>query len=328
MLKPIYLDAYYWGLCDRPCHYFDRTDEIPYGCDMIGLVFYSWDTDHITHTIHSLLDRCDRMAVVINEPVGDLERLLDLVPDPRVQFFADAVLMRPDARLHTAISWFVNTENYYATRTWARDLIEDLSQGHPRSHRVDCLLGHQRTHRDIIDQLYKGSRCRDSIIFTYYRRDLRDGIWDYPLEDHFCSAASVDFRGDRPRASAILPVSVYNQSYYSVVAETTIPHNQSQFTEKVAKPMIARRPFVAFAGPGYLRNLRGLGFQTFGTVIDESYDDILDLESRMRAAWHQVEALCDLDPRSVLHSLAAQLDHNQRHFLRTDWQASIKRYLA
>jgi hypothetical protein len=110
------------------------------------------------------------------------------------------------------------------------------------------------------------------------------------------------------------------------VAETTAENSYNQYTEKVAKPIVAGRPFVAFAGQHYLANLRHLGFKTFESVIDESYDSIANLRERMQAAWYQVEWLCAQDPAHIYGELHDVLQHNHEHFLSTDWHSTIRKH--
>jgi hypothetical protein len=239
------------------------------------------------------------------------------------------------------VSWFIGPENLYATQSWASDRMIQLDkvlQRHrllspsqlalgnatknmclflPRLIMFDCLLGTQRPHRDIIQTCYTNSQCRDKILFSYYKNNdnITQGIWDQDVDQ---------FQGTT--RYALLPLNIYNQTYYSIVAETTTENSYNQYTEKVAKPIIAGRPFVVFAGQNYLSNLRQLGFKTFASVVDESYDTIADLHQRMETAWTQVEWLCAQDPEHVYRELYDVLQHNRQHFLTTDWHKAIRKH--
>lgn len=74
------------------------------------------------------------------------------------------------------------------------------------------------------------------------------------------------------------------------VAETDVFSN-SWFTEKTARCLASGKPFVLFSGAGSLKTLQKFGFQTFGDVIDESYDSILTPRKRMTA---MLQSLTDL----------------------------------
>lgn len=83
--------------------------------------------------------------------------------------------------------------------------------------------------------------------------------------------------------------------------------------------MIAQRLFVAFSGYRFLSNLRELGFQTFGSVIDERYDEIFHSGQRYQAAFEQVQRLCEMDQAEVLDKIRPVLEHNHQLIMNTDW---------
>lgn len=323
----IYLDHWFWGLTEKSCFYVGKTDVIPTGCLLAGRVYYQFNKDHIVTELNELSNRCEKILVIINEPVEDLRSIICETDHGKTLFFADVVPNYHEPRLLTDISWFVVPENYYVSKIWAQKLLQMLDHRFDKPKKFDCLLGTARSHRDRVSSLYENSPHKNEIIYTYFRTNPSGGIWDYPIGDIPVTAAMIDYKGHDVRASAVLPISIYNQSYYSIVSETTALHEQSQFTEKVAKPMLAMRPFVAFCGPFYLRNLRSLGFQTFDTVIDESYDTIIDDDKRYKNAWAQVENLCRQDPMAVFGRLRLILEHNQKHFLQTDWHANVRKFL-
>jgi hypothetical protein len=103
------------------------------------------------------------------------------------------------------------------------------------------------------------------------------------------------------------------------VAETCWQNHFSFFTEKTVKPIIARRLFVVFAGQGHLQNLRTMGFQTFNTIIDESYDDEEDDLVRWQRAWDQVEWLKSQPQEEILERIRPIVEHNFAVMMTTDW---------
>lgn len=87
----------------------------------------------------------------------------------------------------------------------------------------------------------------------------------------------------------------YTDTYFSLVTETVFDYPYSFRTEKIWKPVAMSHPFVAVANWGYYRDLRGLGFQTFNGLIDESFDAIEDDQERLERVAHEVEWLCQQD---------------------------------
>jgi hypothetical protein len=325
----IYLDGFFHQLYQHPdtATLLTNIDEIPNDCDIVAVSFYNNHWQEYQQTIKELSTRTKKLLVNLSEPTPGKIGFTDFVNSinySNVYLFSDVVFnhtVLPTANIETIISWFICSENLYATQHWAHERIDKLHRGFDRSKRFDCLLGKQRQHRDIINTYYNNSLQRDNIVFSY-TGCTQTGIWDPDVDHqrlHWGTLTQI------PR-DVFLPLTVYNQTYYSIVAETTTENSYNQYTEKVAKPLIAGRPFVAFAGQNYLSNLQRLGFKTFSTVVDESYDSIGDLNQRMKAAWTQVEWLCSQDPAQVYSELEEVLQHNHQHFLTTDWHQAIRKH--
>lgn len=65
----------------------------------------------------------------------------------------------------------------------------------------------------------------------------------------------------------------YDRFQIEIVSET-MTRGESFFpTEKTVRPMMGSKPMLIFGTMGFLSNLRSMGFQTFETLWDESYDD-------------------------------------------------------
>lgn len=127
------------------------------------------------------------------------------------------------------------------------------------------------------------------------------------------------------RASDLIDPSIYNQSYYSCVVETVIPfgNEMSMFSEKEAKPIIAKRPFILVGTMNHLKALRDLGFKTFSPVIDESYDDEPDRIKRYGMILDSMNELTKMDPSEVFKQLDPILQHNHDHFYNNDWNREL-----
>ena len=92
-----------------------------------------------------------------------------------------------------------------------------------------------------------------------------------------------------------LKAEPYLDSYFSLVTETVFEYPYSFRTEKIWKPIAIGHPFVVAANHGYYRDLHQLGFQTFGHLIDESFDSIVDSTQRLEQVAREVEWLCQQD---------------------------------
>ena len=105
----------------------------------------------------------------------------------------------------------------------------------------------------------------------------------------------------------------YMHTHFSMVTETVFNSARSFRTEKLWKPIAMGHPFVVAAGPGYLRDLRQLGFKTFDSVIDESYDLIDNHQDRIARIAQTVRDLCQQDLASFSQACYNVCKYNQQH---------------
>ena len=81
----------------------------------------------------------------------------------------------------------------------------------------------------------------------------------------------------------------YNDTYFSVVAESTVDPGDLFITEKTFKPIAYYHPFIVLGQPGILDYLRSQGFETFDNLFDESYDNQSDLYTRIDILFNNVK---------------------------------------
>jgi hypothetical protein len=89
----------------------------------------------------------------------------------------------------------------------------------------------------------------------------------------------------------------------------------SFLTEKTFKCLKHGHPFVLFAPANSLQALRDMGYRTFDSAIDNSYDTVTDNTERYLAAMRTVQQLAQQDPNTLYDSCVADLTHNQALFL-------------
>ena len=189
----------------------------------------------------------------------------------------------------------------------------------------DCLSGARREHRDYVMLALQQSGLVHQSIATY--RDIFLGgnpgqpswrvskefpehnlQWPYvsPNLDH---AWEVQEKLDNS-ISGMVPWEIYNRCYYTILLETLGNGNCYLMAEKIGKCLMARRLFVHFGAAHWLKKLRSFGFQTFGSILDESYDTVQDDIVRWQAAFEQVKWLSSQNPKEILQKVKPILDHN------------------
>jgi hypothetical protein len=88
----------------------------------------------------------------------------------------------------------------------------------------------------------------------------------------------------------------FEDSYFSVITETTYFNNQPLFpTEKIFKAIAMRHPFILVTVPGTLKFLREQGYKTFEGIIDESYDSEYNDSCRLILIVNEIQRLCKLN---------------------------------
>ena len=101
------------------------------------------------------------------------------------------------------------------------------------------------------------------------------------------------------KAALASDLAEYGNSWFSAVTETEMRPRVSRITEKVIKPLVNFHPMVVFGNAGALAMVRRYGFETFGEMFDESYDEEPDPRTRFDLAYRQVSRMCRVDEREL-----------------------------
>ena len=192
----------------------------------------------------------------------------------------------------------------------------------------DLLLGEVSDNKDWLHHAITTHPVLDKTFLTYFGRDTKKGHWSKdvvrPVKHTAETLGPLAERfNTQIRCSDLLDPEIYNQTHYTAMIETTIHNDFAMFSEKEAKPIVAKRPFVVFGACGQLEAFRSLGFKTFDGVVDESYDLIADKETRWQKALDSMLLLTKKDPIEVYESLKSSLEHNKKHFEDTEWKRCL-----
>ena len=111
-----------------------------------------------------------------------------------------------------------------------------------------------------------------------------------------------------------LDQDIYEQPYVdtvcSIVSETNDNDTDVFMTEKIWKPIIAQQVFVVHGNHLYLQKLREIGFKTFGSYIDESYDLISDRDKKVDAIVSLCKNLKTANWQDIYRQTIALRQHN------------------
>jgi len=105
-------------------------------------------------------------------------------------------------------------------------------------------------------------------------------------------------------------MDLYRDSWLEIVPETFF-RDGFFITEKIIKPITTRTPFLVVSNCKYLEYLRQFGFNTFGHIIDERYDQQYRIEDRVRLMLVQLQDIIQNGSESFYKECQSVLEHNQ-----------------
>jgi hypothetical protein len=191
----------------------------------------------------------------------------------------------------------------------------------------ECLLGARRDHRDFVMLSFQQSGLLNQSIVNYrnifmgsntgnilldVQREFLDVKMQYPYVSPNLDPA-WEVRGGKldNSISSDVPWEIWNRCYYSIIIETLGDGNCFLAAEKIGKCLLAQRLFVHFGVAGWLTNLHKLGFETFDSVLDESYDTVTNKIQRWKQAFEQVKILSKENPQHILEKVRPILAYNR-----------------
>lgn len=195
--------------------------------------------------------------------------------------------------------------------------IYDFS--YPKSYSFISTAGSPRLEKDGFVYTLKKNIKHDNFVLRYNGIDLGQ-----PYDDKLVSLLNGTFNSSKnlPGAekyfytlSQTIPLDLYNQGYFNLLVEGDIDYeHQFDLTEKTVKTLITGMPFVIVASPYFLKELKKLGFKTYESLWDESYDSIVDYDMRMLAIVKLVNNLVNYDWEGNKNKLQDIANHNRSNF--------------
>lgn len=114
----------------------------------------------------------------------------------------------------------------------------------------------------------------------------------------------------------------YRKAWWDVVLETMFDDSRVHLTEKILRPIACGKPFICASGPGSLAMLQSYGFETFGELIDESYDQEHDSMRRLEkiiGAMQQINSWSHAQKTQVHRRITQIVNKNKRRFFSRDF---------
>jgi len=228
-------------------------------------------------------------------------RITDYIKDQRIGLLTSGDL-EPGIEYCKTDCYFSNIVEY--TENKSAQLVAAMDYKHYRPYEFVMLNGRLRPHRKALIDALRVNNLLEHALWTNLNSTVEMGFTSKLQTEQTEPIRLLPPEYEIPRAvdrlntvsdtgfvkhdlfgntwgDAIVNPRVYTDSWFSVVTETIYDYPYTFRTEKIWKPILMAHPFVVAANRGYLRDLRSAGFQTFGHIIDESYDDIDDPQTRI-----------------------------------------------
>jgi hypothetical protein len=106
----------------------------------------------------------------------------------------------------------------------------------------------------------------------------------------------------------------FNDCAFNLVSETNDNNHDVFITEKLWKPIIAQQIFVVHGNFGYLKKLKEIGFRTFDSVFDESYDQEPNPAKRIDKIVSLCQYLRTVDKSKIYRETESIRQHNYNKF--------------
>jgi hypothetical protein len=316
-----------WSYYQDPALFNQSNHQRRVACFQIP---YPYDNT-VERLLDSVYDSADAVIVLGSELHAITVDFIRRHDRPKMRWFLCGRLTPPllHGRTYLFMDWFTTSVHFY--KNVRPTTLYDLDPYSVKPYYFDALLGRKKHHRDVAYNFISEQGLQDKGIVTYINQHQIDfqnttsdqWIWEEQgLENHKnvqWTVEHVRYHGYTMSLSQVIPLNVYNQTAYSVVCETNWENDNVFFTEKTVKPILARRLFVLLGNRYSLAMLRDLGFKTFGSIIDESYDEIENFPDRQLAAMEQLKWLCNQPQERILAQCRNIVDHNFNLMYGRDW---------
>ena len=191
-----------------------------------------------------------------------------------------------------------------------------------------------RSHRlHLVSNLIQQDLVKHGLVSLFLKDDL--GTWRNTIQDpqtpldnrarvkiykalkDITEPLVIDTREPNGLMSANIDINQLTRALWHIVTETVYFLPKLHLTEKIFKPIVAKRPFILVAAPGNLAYLKRYGFKTFDHWIDESYDNEQDHYIRIEKITAEIAKLCALEPivlKQMHIEMQEILEYNFQHF--------------
>jgi len=243
------------------------------------------------------------------------------IPYDKIYFETQSNII--DSRFNTSkrqLSMFWNTNHYDTSATF---LPENNAAF------VGCTIGRFSTAR--LRMLYELEKAFTNDTYLIHHFDINQVINFYKNTDNLYESEinwlkthtfnidltlkSNNVTGMNGWENSIKHYGAIAPNFYIEVVPETHAYNSWWFTEKLGKCLFTGKPFLLAAGQHSLQRIRDMGFKTFNSIIDESYDNESTPALRTRSIINSLQALyTSPNKQALINEMYTIGQHNKSNF--------------
>jgi hypothetical protein len=307
------------------------------------IIFARQTVDRHSERIKKLASDAVCLPVLANPSEGSITLkqqclrlgLIDLVRDRKLLLIGCGD-MEPELNCLVYDHYMVRAIGYESNAKQCARVDEIYSKLH-KPYRFLFLNGRTRPHRKYMIEKMRDAGLLDHALWTnldttpVYHHTYSTNLFERPSEiqllpveyevEQFQSGQKDQYQHafvkhelfDNKWGDVYIRAEPYIDTYFSLVTETVFDYPYSLRSEKIYKPISMGHPFVAVANQGFYRDLHHAGFQTFGHLIDESFDSIDNNQDRLDRIAQVIQDLCNSNLAEFLVASRAVTKYNQQH---------------
>jgi hypothetical protein len=335
------------------CDPFGRTDPdslVNYGSDDLVEHNYTllWDQEPIHLNIHShtfdhvitLNKNLYRYINALKHLGKSYHQIGSIITSERDSDTVDFICKKYEWKSYyyffhgwAALDWYRGYDRTFLIKPWAERTISKTFLAPNR------IVAGERQHRlEMLYWIFKMGMSNNHVSCPSVCPAENIAILDavQPLKKKYADIETVfaeqslplNFAGETDHPMHSCWLSLFDQSAESLlylVTETVATGRRHHLTEKTFKPIAMGMPFIIVGTQGSLRYLRSYGFQTFGDLWDESYDDEPDDSLRIEKIAQVLKLLDGLEEhrQDIFESAQEIIKHNWNHFYGGGFEAIL-----
>lgn len=187
----------------------------------------------------------------------------------------------------------------------------------------------------LLTTIFKKSAPSRRILFNQLKQKpnlLSSGniIFHNNVIDPYDRDSWVGQKNDHRYAWQAIPsMDLYRNSRIEIIPET-LYKNGYLITEKTVKALITGTPFLIVGPKGQLEYMKQLGFKTYDSLIDESYDREHRIQDRIKKMLITLEDIISNGSQNFLNASESIIKHNIEHVYQIsgNWERATDAFIA